>query len=318
LVLAGAILLGGALPLFIYWLWSGAHLGIQTTAALPDVFRASSHARQSAALFSAFGIKPVYMTLSLLAAWFLRGRREPDLMSLRRAMLAFFIGEAFCYVNIFAYHHESDLSEYLHSYGMVVALGFAAFAFLEGLERRVLSLDDAGRKCALLGLCGRCGRNDGVDCGVIRLFQYLIPACLVLAGLPLLVEPSPVSYHTLIGRFPYHYVHSAALQLYESRICPLFAAPLLAASWLTLVRRKRQALAWSRVLFSAGLGLLLFSYLRLLLFSPFRDDLVWFDLWEEATELLGVASVAIFLWIFKRGLFAGAAAPARTVPPDLL
>ena len=280
------------------------HQGGAITAdpgALEGAFRASSPLRQFSAIFAAFGIKPVYMTLSLLVPWWLRGRSEPDLKATSRAMLAFFLGETFCYVNIFVYHHESGLSEYLHSYGMVVALGFAAYAFLEALDRRVLFTEDQSRSCNLIGLCGGCSRSAEPGCCFVRVFQFVIPACLILAGLPLMVEPSVVSYHTIIWRFPYNYSHALVHQLFELRICPLFAAPLFAASWLALLKRWR-SLAWSKVLFSMGMGFLLFGYLRLLLLAPFRDDLVWFDFWEEATELLGVAAVAILIRIFKKGL----------------
>ena len=41
----------------------------------------------------------------------------------------------------------------------------------------------------------------------------------------------------------------------------------------------------------------------MVLHMPFYDRLVWFNAWEETTELMYVASVAGTLWVFRRGLF---------------
>ena len=59
---------------------------------------------------------------------------------------------------------------------------------------------------------------------------------------------------------------------------------------------------WSKVFFAAGMGTMGFSFLRLVLFHAFRDNLVWFGAWEEVTELLFVLGVGATLWIFRGAL----------------
>ena len=58
----------------------------------------------------------------------------------------------------------------------------------------------------------------------------------------------------------------------------------------------------SKLLFAAGMGPLGFSLLRFFLFASFKNNQVWFEFWEEATELLFIAGVGIALWIFRDGL----------------
>jgi hypothetical protein len=45
-----------------------------------------------------------------------------------------------------------------------------------------------------------------------------------------------------------------------------------------------------------------FSFFRLTLNAIFINHLVWFEFWEEATELMFVAATAFLLWQFKRTL----------------
>jgi hypothetical protein len=47
-----------------------------------------------------------------------------------------------------------------------------------------------------------------------------------------------------------------------------------------------------------------FSLLRLIFFSLHSDNQVWFDFWEEVTELMFVAAIAFILWAFRKSLFA--------------
>ena len=41
----------------------------------------------------------------------------------------------------------------------------------------------------------------------------------------------------------------------------------------------------------------------MVLFSAFADDIVWFNSWEEITELLLIVAVGLVLYSFKRRLF---------------
>jgi hypothetical protein len=58
-----------------------------------------------------------------------------------------------------------------------------------------------------------------------------------------------------------------------------------------------------KVLFAIGIGPLAFSYLRLIFFGIYHDNLVWPNFWEELTELMYTSGVAFTLWIFQRKLF---------------
>ena len=59
-------------------------------------FQGSSLLDQFVVVATAYGVKPLYMLLSLLWAILLRRQRAPDLAALRWAMFCFFAGEAFC------------------------------------------------------------------------------------------------------------------------------------------------------------------------------------------------------------------------------
>ncbi|MCY3019807.1 MAG: rhodanese-like domain-containing protein, partial [Planctomycetota bacterium] len=275
-------------------------------------FRESPRYEQWAAAVSGFTLKPLYMLLSLILAGAVWKRPEADLVALRWALLFFFVGEAFCYANFFVYRDASYLFEYLHSYGMVLAAAFATFALFEGMDARLIRLSARDAKCAALPLCRPCGKHTGGPCGLQRVFMVLIPACAVLALLPFTAEPVAVSYNTLVCSIAYNYSHPVLHQLYEIRVCPALAIVLMTASWLVLILKKNEPVAWAKVLFSAGLGFLLFGYLRLLLFAPFRDNLVWFGFWEEVTEFVGIAAVGILLLIFRKGLFPKAGEASST------
>ena len=45
-----------------------------------------------------------------------------------------------------------------------------------------------------------------------------------------------------------------------------------------------------------------FGLFRLSLLGPYTDDLVWFQAWEELTELVFVATTAWILWEFRERL----------------
>ncbi len=274
----------------------------ESSLSMANTFRVSPWYEQLTAVFSGFTLKPLYMLLSLVLAYVLRKRPEADLAALRWAMLSFFAGEFFCYANFFVYGDGSYFFEYLHSYGMVLAFAFGMFAVFEGLDARLLFLSDTQRKCAAASLCRPCAKYAETFCKLRRVFHILIPACIVLALLPPAAQPSSVSYNTLIWRQPYNYSHPVVHQLYEIWFCPAAAIVLFAASWLALSFKKNDAIPWSKVWFSAGLGFFLFAYLRLVIFAPFHENQVWFIFWEEMTEFLGLVTTALVLWIFRKSL----------------
>jgi rhodanese-related sulfurtransferase len=266
-------------------------------------FRESPLDEQWAAVLSGFAVKPFYTLLSLVLAVVLWRRREPDLAAFRWAMVAFFIGENFCAANYLIYGERSILFEHLHSFGMVACFGLAGWAVLEGIDRRILRLSEPGARCAAAGLCHGCSKADpSAPCGLERVFRFIVPALAVLAIPPLLAEPSTVAYNTKIFGTFYSYTHPGIHQIYEIRFCPAAALFFLGASLLALLFKRREPIAWSKLLFAAGLGPLGFCYLRWVLLAAYREDLVWFAFWEEITELLFIMGAAFVLWTFRKSL----------------
>ena len=265
--------------------------------------RQSPWHKQFAVVAASFGVKPVYMLMSLILVVLLWRREAPDLAALRRGLIWFFIGEAFCSVNYFVFADQSYLSEYIHSFGMVLCFGFVTFAVLEGMDLRIIKLT-GDRPCAALSLCRACIKTADVPCGLRRTFLAVIPAMAILAFMPLTAQPRLDSYNTAIFGTPYNHSHPFVHQLFESRVCPLAGLVLLTASLAVLLVRGQRGIPLSKVLFAAGMGPLGFGLLRMLLLGAYHDNQAWFVFWEEITELLLVVGAAYVLWVFRRTLYA--------------
>ena len=271
-------------------------------AVQPFPFRPSTWYEQLALVASGFGFKATYTLLSLILVVILWRCRTLDLVALRWAMVCFFVGENACAVNYFVFSDWSYLLEYLHSFGMLLCFGFTAYAVVEGLDRRVFMVSDPGRQCAALNLCSGCVKYTDAPCGLRRTFYLLIAACIVLALAPLCSPWHAISYNTLVYGTPYHLTHPLVYQAFELRYCPLAAIVLMTASLLVLRFKRHNAMAWSKLFFAAGLGPFGFGYLRLILAGSYAENRVWFNFWEEATELLFIVGVCVLLWIFRARL----------------
>ena len=272
------------------------------TAALP--FRESPWPEQWAVVLTGFVVKPVYTVLALVLFVVLRRRKSADLAALRWAMLAFFVGENFCAANYLVYNDRSVLFEYLHCLGMVLCFALTTFALLEAVDHRLVKYSDAQSRCAALALCGRCIKYGEAPCGLKRTFQFAIPALMVLCGVPFSADFTTVSYNTTVLGTLYHYGHAVVYQIYEIRYCPAVALVLLGASLAVLGLKRNGAVLWSKFLLAAGAGALGFSYFRLVFVQLYRDNLVWFTVWEELTELIFVVGAGLVLWFFRHGLLA--------------
>ncbi len=272
------------------------------TAGMP--FRESSPAEEWAIVLTGFGVKPFYTVLSLALVILLWRQRSPDLAALRWAMLSFFVGENFCAANYLVFGDRSCLCEYLHSLGMVLCFGLSAFALVEAADRRLVKFSDPEARCAAAGLCRRCAKHADAPCGLRRTFLFLLPALMLLCGVPLLADFITVSYNTeILGTF-YNFSHPVLYQIYEIRYCPAAALTLLGVSLAVLALKRRDPVAWSKVFFAAGVGALGFSFFRLVFVQVYRDDLAWFTFWEETTEAIFLLGVGLLLWLFRHGLFA--------------
>ncbi len=252
---------------------------------------------------SGYGVKPAYTLLSLVLVIILWRSTAPDLAALRWGLVFFFLGENFCAINYIVFNHTSYFSEYLHSYGMILAFSFITYAVFEGTDRRVLMLSDPNHKCAVLSLCKGCIKYASNSCGLRRTFYLIIPAAILLAFIPLCAPWQSNSYNTTIFATFYNYSHPSVQQQLEILYCPMAAIVMFAASLLILALKKENSLGYSKVLFAAGAGLLGFAFLRGALFRMFASDMMWAAFWEEVTELLFIVGICAVLWIFREGLF---------------
>ena len=266
-------------------------------------FRETPAAEQFALVVSGFVVKPIYTLISLVLVVILWRSQSADLAALRYAMLCFFVGENCCAANFLIYAETSYLLEYLHMYGMLLCFGFTTYAVLEGIDLRILRLSDPEGKCAALGLCRPCVKYADAPCGLKRTFLLIVPACIVLACMPLSADWQAFSYNTSIYGTPYHFAHLWYQRVLETHYCSIAAIVLLTASLLILCFKRDNPLPPAKLAFAAAMGPLGFGFFRLLLATAYSRDLLWSNFWEESTELLFVVGVGIVLWIFRQGLF---------------
>ena len=216
----------------------------------------------------------------------------------------FWFGENACALNYLIFQGKSDLWEYFHNYGMAAGFSFVAYAFIEGLDRRVIHHSTQGDRCALFGLCRVCIKYTKVECALEQIFRVLIPALLLVTFLPLSAELRPLSYDvTVLGKAT-NYSVMLSSQLFEIRYCPFVAFVFLASAWLVLLFKRKNPVPLSKILLAVALGPLSFGLMRLFLAAVFQEDLSWFNTWEELTELVFIVAVARVLWLFRKSLFA--------------
>ena len=314
--LSVAIVAGGVLPILLYGfnafpMTGGPDFG--ATAAVPGGvlgLHPMSGAEQWLAAITGFGVKPLYMLISLGLVVWLGKQRAPDLAALRWGLLLFWLGEVACAADYLFFGGHSDFWEFLHSYGMAVGFSFVAYAVIEGIDTRIIRYRAPKERCALLNLCHACVKYAEVPCKLQRLFAVLLPAMIVVAAIPLCSRLQAVAYHVNLFGTTQTSAQPMSCQLFEGRYCPLLAMALLSASWLVLLWKREDPVAPAKILFAAAVGPLSFGLMRWFLFSAFRDNLVWFDVWEEVTELLFTVAVTYVLWIFRDTLFAKEPSPS--------
>ncbi|MBI5384020.1 MAG: rhodanese-like domain-containing protein [Verrucomicrobia bacterium] len=266
-------------------------------------FRAMSRFEQWLTVFVAFGLKPVYMVLSLALIVWLWRQRATDLAMLRWGLIWFWVGENGCSIDFLFFARGSDFWEYVHGYGMAVGFSMVVFALLEGFDWRVIKFSPEKERCAALNLCRTCFKHAEAPCGLKRLFLVMIPAFALLSAMPLCARLNAASYDTTILGTVHNYCHMMSSQMFEWRFCAGLALVLFVASWLALKFKRHEPVAASKVLFAAAMGPLSFGMLRMFFVSTFADNLMWFDVWEEITEFLFVLGTGAVLWVFRERLF---------------
>lgn len=266
---------------------------------------------QILALAAFFGIKAIYTFLTAILLVKLWRRRERDLAACWWALLAFFVGEAMCAVNVLGFGDRNPVVEYLHATGMVVFLAFLVHAVLVGLDTRLVHYSNGGH-CGMSALCRGCVKHTpAAACGLRRGFLLLIPAAALLAALPFTADLQPIAYTTKILGGTHVYEHAIVNQWYEFRFLPVAAMVLFALAELRLAFWEKHPATLSRILFAAGIGALGFSLLRLIMFVPFVQHQAWFAAWEELTELLLIGLIYGIFFAFPGLLKTSSAEPAR-------
>jgi len=286
---------------------------IKNAAGVMQAFpnREMSLFEQWMASITAFGIKPVYMLLSLILIIVLWRFKEPDLMAMRWAMISFLVGEGFCAVNYLFFHENAILVEYIHISGMVMTFGFTTYAFLAGFDKRVLKITDPDKKCAFIDICGQCIKYKDVPCQLRSVSLVVLPIVIILAFIPLLVNLHSEFYNVSILRTQYTYSHPVIFQIFETRYAPAVAIFCFFIAFFIALRSRETFPQFMKVFFSVGMGFLGFSLLRLFLFSLYRDNLWWYVMGEEITELLFLITVCTLLLLFRHSLLDGKS--ARTI-----
>ena len=262
---------------------------------------------QGVLVLAVYGIKLAYMLLALAAAAVLWKERGTPWRAALGSLIAFWIGEFFCAINILFFKEEALVFEYLHSLFMVYCVGLLFYAVMEAADESILKFSDPKARCALVGVCKDCSKGASTrPCLLHRLFAWMIPLGALLALMPLMAQPLDVSFNTTVFGVSRTLTHLMPIQWYELRFSPAAGLALLVGAWLALVWQGGtvNGLHLSKVLLSNGMGLLGFSFMRLAFAAFYRENLVWFVFWEELTELLLVVGVLVVALLLRPGKFA--------------
>ena len=279
LLLSLLIIIAGLIPYSVYFLESNTSLDVDI-ASLPN--RSLLPSEQQAQAFAGLIVKPAYMMLSLAIILLLIGQSRTPIRALQWGQTTFLVGETFCAINFYIYKHESILSEYLHSYGMVLAFGFTSFALIDGWITRFTRRNNPK---SMRGARGS--------------LYFLLPILAVLCFIPIQSSLQPDAYTVSILGFPYTYTRLNFYQNYEHLFLPILALIAFTISFVLLLWN-RDVIPQTTIFFlCGGLGALGFSFFRVALNALFVDNLVWFEFWEEVTELMFVGTVGFVLWHYK-------------------
>jgi rhodanese-related sulfurtransferase len=252
---------------------------------------------------AAFGLKPLYMLMSLLLVVVLWRSAAPDLVAVRQAMAAFFLGEAACAVNFLAFAERSLLLDYLHTYGMLVSFGLTAYALMVLIDDRIVHFSEPGKPCTLLSVCRRCYKYQPVTCSLRQVFLFAIPATAIVALMPLAADLGLPYYVGDVFGSDVFFGHIKLQQVIEVRLAPLVSVAFLAAAFIVLVSKGEEGLDRSRLLFAIALGPLSFAFARFTAFWAYSSNPLWAEAWEEILEFLFIGLIfwiAVRLWPASR------------------
>lgn len=225
---------------------------------------------------------------------------QPEFISIRRAMLAFFIGENACAVNFLFYNEQSLFFEYLHCYGMLVCFGLMSYAMMTFFDKRIFKYSNKDDKCSLLPICGKCYKYTDVACTLKQFFLFAIPATIINAMMPLTAQVKSFFYVGDVLGSQMVFGHSSLQQVLEARLCPVVAIFFFILAWLVLLIKKEKGFQACKILFAIGLGPLGFSMLRFFVFWVYSDNPLWAEAWEELSEFMFICGLMFV--VIKRHL----------------
>lgn len=256
---------------------------------------------QLAIVVTGFGVKILYLLLSFVLILCLWKQTALEIVAVRRAMTAFFIGEMACAVNYLFFNLRSQLWEYFHSYGMMVCFGLFLYALMKIMDLWFIKFTPPKEKCVLLFLCKKCYKYVDVSCTLWQVFMFVIPAAMVMAFMLFSASLGSAFYVGNIFGTSVIFGHSMVQQVFEVRFCPVLALVFFIISLVVLVLHKEGGIEVSKVIFAMGLGPLMFGLMRFLIYWGYFDNPLWGDVWEEMTELLFIGFV-FFVFLKLRSL----------------
>ncbi len=286
-------------------------------AAPPSATRelALTQYQQWLSVIAGLGIKPVYMALSLAILILTRRRaKAAGLSVLWHGLLWFFIGEAFCALNL-AWHSPGRiyLNDAMHGFGMALMSALIPWGLFTLFDERVLRYSNPALGCRLQPLCGQCWKRDPVRCGFHDLMLMLLGSLAVVSLIPLTgrLRPEMVEAVVLGTRTDFGV---PVLNLWiELRLYPALAVVGFLATLAVLGFGGQKGMRPATPLFFLSFGFLSYSALRFFLSEAFGEAFWWANFWEELTELFFVAAIGMFLFLFRRQLsLAGTPAGDRT------
>jgi rhodanese-related sulfurtransferase len=257
--------------------------------------------QQLATVVTAFGVKPLYMLMSLVLIVVLWRRTERDLRLLRRGLVAFLFGELAGAANYVLTMGFSDPLEILHQLGMVAMGMLLPWALFTTIDVRVLRFSSPDAACAMTRFCRDCWKREAATCGLHRLFLWLTPMLAIVSLIPLCSPLRPLNLVLPIFGTDVPFWSTPPELIAELRIYPVLGAACFLVAHVVM-RSGAAGLRRAHVPFFLGVGFASFGLLRFVLVESFREMPVWADSWEEITELFVMIAVAAGLWIFRRPL----------------
>lgn len=263
--------------------------------------RTVSVVEQTAAVISSCFLKPTSMLLTLVLLRFLLRVRSQALRRIRLGLFCFLAGETACMLNFLFVGGNSVLLDVLHGTGMVLMGIFVPWGLVQIMEERVMGFANPEACCTMQKLCGHCWKREAVSCVLQRFYLAVTVSLAILSVLPL---TQPLMQREAIAQIfgtPVRWSYLLELQLVDFRVFPALGLLCFLESFVELLggpRSVHKAHPW----FFAGLGFTGFSLFRFFLLESTRRAFTWSFFWEEATVLLAVLAIGIFLWMFRTQL----------------